>query len=472
MKRSLILLRAGVVLALAFCLSGSLFAAAPKKKVKPPKPVNISKIRPKDTITISVYSGTDSEVAKSHIEKLKNPQVADVLLEKFNVKLDFPQNVRDYSGFILLDSTSQEYADACAQGYLLDFEKDQLIYKWGPLVLENYKRSLQKNRFIDSPDTIMHGFATDGALAATDFFPSIYTWSLPADLYEDLKKPDFKSIFDLVEVLEKMKEASPKNAAGKSVYGASLYSGDNSGKLACITDLIAAYYGYEEFCTGYYDPLTGTMYNCLDADGPYLNILKFLNKLSQKELLNPASQKQSLEQSRADFAAGTVLWSIFDQNQNSIQVVPKEARPLVKGKNVYGGNTVMCVGAGAFSPELCMAILNWYTGETAAKTPEPVPVEEIPASKKKAPKFTVSPVSLYVQPAAPVEYTDKWQKVSTILVKESWNAIFAKDDTEFEKIITDLQSAAKDAGYNDCLSYTAKNASLRYTAEKLARGEK
>ena len=447
-----------LVFSIVLCFSTVVFAA-------PKNEGNINKIKPKETVTIPVYSAVKNASVYPDLVTLQSEKTARELLEKFNVKLSYTEE-KDYSGFVIIDTATPEYEAACKENLLLDFEKENLIYSWGPLLLQNYKRPLQKNKFIDSPNKAMYGFATDAAESVFEPLPCKYYWSLQTDLYEQLEKPEVKSLFDLVELLGKMQEACPQNADGKKNYGVSLFADVTNGKITFISELIAAYYGYEDFDTGYYDPKTGKIFQCLDADGPYLNCIKFLNKLSQKDLIAPSAQKQSFAQSKKDFANGTVFWSIFAENSQVSQVLPKDAKPLVHCKSVYGGNTIWAIGANALNPQICMAVLNWVTQKQEVSQPDKAtPTPDLQ-------HYSLSPVSLFAKIPAPEEYTENWPKISELIITESWKAIYAENDKMYEEIITKLQESIKETEYEECCKYSQKNASFRFTAEKMTREEK
>ena len=50
---------------------------------------------------------------------------------------------------------------------------------------------------------------------------------------------------------------------------------------------VTAYYGYDEFEMGFYDPATNSFIGCLDDNSPYIESLRFYNQLYRNDLLDP-----------------------------------------------------------------------------------------------------------------------------------------------------------------------------------------
>ncbi|MDO5520323.1 MAG: hypothetical protein Q4G58_07525 [bacterium] len=62
-----------------------------------------------------------------------------------------------------------------------------------------------------------------------------------------------------------------------------------------------------------------------------------------------------------------------------------------------------------------------------------------------------------------------WNNVSKCIKQYSWQAIYAKTDAEFEKIVKEMQDKAKGYGYDECVEYQQKEAGLRKAAEDTAK---
>lgn len=58
-----------------------------------------------------------------------------------------------------------------------------------------------------------------------------------------------------------------------------------------------------------------------------------------------------------------------------------------------------------------------------------------------------------------------WNQVATCIKENSWKAIYAKDDAEYAKIVKNMQSKAKEYGYDQCIDYLKKEAQRRKACE-------
>lgn len=557
---------------LCFSIFTGILTASPKKEG------NIKKIRPKTPVTLNVYSQL------ANYSGTQTGWFADLLLDKFNVVLNIVTPASGtYDDFISSGKTgdiivwgdnTDNYTDACKKGQLLDWDakingKNSVISEYGPYIQNNMKSALQKNKYMDSPDKKLHGFGYNVSTSARDLQSFFYTWDLRFDLYEQIGKPKIKELYDMIEVLEKMKEICPTDDNGKPTYGLSMFNDWDGSMVMYVKSLATAYYGYDEFDFGLYNPADGKFYDCLDVNGPYLYCLKFINQLYQKGLLDPESQTQKLTGMTEDYENGTAFWMIFDWLGSGLYntdehkaagkamypVVPSEAHPLVYGQTIFGGNRLWTIGSETKYPELCMAIINWISTPEGCMTmkygPEKLCWEiknektyftdfgrmayenqntvEMPApykgtfaegllqinnktwsddaynplttcetyncysweseqkaadteiegrwmewSKAVSPdrylrtkKYNVSPGSLYTNSGVPSELTEKWVAVAECIKSESWKAIYAKSDAQYDEIVKNMISSAKEKGYDECCAVTVKKAEKRFSAEKL-----
>ena len=553
-------------------ISSAALTAAPKTEG------NIKKIRPKQTVTLDVYSQL------ANYSGIQTGWFADLMLEKFNVKINIiPETGGAYQtrmeagnlgDIVVWGDNTDKYASACKKGLLLDWEADKLLDNYGPYMKANMKLALQKNKFMDSPDKKMHGFGHGVSTSAKDIQQFFYTWDLRFDLYEKIGKPEVKTLYDLVDVLAKMKEVCPKDDNGNPTYGVSLFNDWDGNMVMYVKSLATAYFGYDEFDFGLYDPDTGKFYDCLDPDGPYLYCLKFINKLNQKGLVDPDSVTQKYDGMSEDYQNGSAFWNIFNWmasgTYNSDEhvkagkamypVCPKDAHTIVYGQSVYGGNRLWTIGSKTAYPELCMAIINWFSTPEGFMTTQygpkgvtwtikggksyltefgkkamadqnntimPAPYkgtfhdgafqinnitwcadaynplttnetynrvfwesEQTPAqsdieqkwrdwSKASSPDlylqkttYRIAPGSLYTGAGTPDDLTMKWNQVAECIKNETWKAIYAKTDAEYDSIVKKMIADAKSYGYEDCCAHTRKQAEKRAAAEKQARATK
>ena len=221
-------------------------------------------------------------------------------------------------------------------------------------------------------DTV-YGFGHNVATSAEDHEAFFYTWDLRWDLYKELGYPEVKNLDDLVEVFKQMKEICPTDDNGNETYAVSLWPDWDGDMVMYVKALATAYHGYDEHGIGVYDSDTGTFHDALEENGPYLEALKFFNKLYQNNLLDPNSMTQTYDNMIEKVRAGGTFWSIFNysgsagynteehlaDNKMMLSMVPSEASPIAYGMNVQGGNRIWSIGANTQYPELCMEIINW-----------------------------------------------------------------------------------------------------------------
>ena len=538
---------------------------------------NIKKIRPKDTVTLDVYSQL------ANYSGLQTGWFADLMLAKFNVKINIiPDTGGAYQtrmeagnlgDIVVWGDNTDKYSQACDKGMLLDWEEDGMLGKWAPYIASNMKLALQKNKYMDSPDKKLHGYGFNVSGSAKDIQEFFYTWDLRYDLYEQLGKPAIKTLDDLVDVLAKMKEICPTDDNGNPTYGASLFNDWDGNMVMFVKSLATAYYGYDEFDIGLFDSDTGTFHDALEPNGPYLTALKFYNKLNQKGLVDPDSMTQKYNGMSEDFQNGTAFWNILNwmgsgtyntdthvkAGKAMYPVCPTDATPIVYGQSVYGGNRLWTIGSKTAYPELCLAIINWFstpegymtilygprgtcwdikdgktfftelgkkanidqnntelpapfsgsfhdgafqinndtwckdshnpltTNETFNKTSwasEQLPAQseieqrwrdwagaETPNRYMQKTNYRVAPGSLFTGAGVPEDLNMKWNQVTECIKNETWNAIYAKTDAEYDAIVNKMISDAKSYGYDECVAHSVEQAKKRAAAEKQARGE-
>ena len=64
-----------------------------------------------------------------------------------------------------------------------------------------------------------------------------------------------------------------------------------------------------------------------------------------------------------------------------------------------------------------------------------------------------------------------WEQVKQCIVSGSWNAIYAKSDSEFDSIVAKMTSDAKSYGYDDCVKWCQAQAALRKAAEDSVKAQ-
>ncbi len=354
---------------------------------------------PYETTTNTGTQGTGGETTTEHVgepieltvySQLANYSgemtgwFAQVMLEEFNVIINIvpdtegvyetrmeAQNLGD---IIAWGSDGEDYLNAIDADLLFDWEEDDLLETYGPYIYENMQPALEKNREISGTGSI-YGFGHNVASTSEDHEAFFYTWDLRWDLYQQLGYPVVNDLDDFYDLMVDMKEICPTDEAGDPTYAVSLWPDWDGSMLMYAKSMVTAYYGHDELGVGLYNVETGEYYDALDPDGPYIEMLRFFNKLYRNGLLDPDSMTQTFDDMTAKTINGGTFFSIFnfsgssayntgthiDQNKMMLTMLPEEATPIVYGMNVLGGNRVWSIGAKSQYPELCMEILNWLS---------------------------------------------------------------------------------------------------------------
>ena len=79
--------------------------------------------------------------------------------------------------------------------------------------------------------------------------------------------------------------------------------------------------------------------------------------------------------------------------------------------------------------------------------------------------YSVSKANTYSQTVRTEELDTTWKQVAEAIKNGSWEAIYAKDDAEFEAIWTKMVEDAKGYGYDACIEWCVGEAALRKAAE-------
>lgn len=333
-----------------------------------------------ETITLTVFS----ELANYSGEQVG--WIAQILKEKFNVVLniipstDGVYETRMESGnlgdIVVWGSDGENYTRAIEAGLLYDWNEDNLLEEYGSYIYENMQAALAKNASISESvtgESTVYGFGHNVAASDGDHESFFYTWDIRWDLYQQLGYPTINNMDDLADVLVAMKEICPTDENGNETYGVSLWNSWDGDMVMYVKAFATAYYGYDEHGVGLYDSQTGNYHDCLEQDGPYLNSLKFFNKLYQNGLVDPNSMTQTYDNMYEKLQAGGVLFSIFNysgslgynseahvaDNKMMCSLVPTEASPIVYAMSDTGANRIWSIGSNTQYPEKCMEIINW-----------------------------------------------------------------------------------------------------------------
>lgn len=341
---------------------------------------SLDDIIPKETLTLNVFS----ERANYSGEQMG--WFAQLMKEKFNVKLNIVPNgsgvfeTRMESGTlgdIVVFGSEGDFLKAMQAGLLFDWEEDNILANYGSYIKENVSPVLEKVRGM-SDDGKIYGLGYSFATSSEDKQSFFYTWDIRWDLYEQLGHPEVKNMDDMLQLFKDMKEICPTDEAGNPTYAVSLWPDWDGDMVMYVKSTVTAYYGYDEFGVGLYDPTDGKFYGALDEGSPYIEMLRFYNQLYQNDLLDPDSMTATWDTMIEKVKKGGTFFSIFNyagslayntedhlsQNKVMKSLTPTEASPIVYGLSTLGSNSYYAIGANTQYPELCMAIINYLTTPT------------------------------------------------------------------------------------------------------------
>ena len=530
-----------------------------------------------DPITITVFS------QRANYSGEQVGWSADIMKEKFNVVLNIVPNsdgVMDTRlesgnlGDIVVFGSEQDYMKAVSAGALFDWEEDGILEEYGPYIKENMSHALEKNRGMQEDGTI-RGLGYEVATNSEDIQSFMYTWDLRWDLYKELGYPEVNNLDDYLEMLKSMKEICPTDESGKPTYAVSIWPDWDGNMVMYVKSTATAYYGYDEFGIGLYDPSTGHFYGALgnpndsSEQSPYLEMLEFYHKLYANDLLDPDSMTNTYDTAAEKTKKGGTFYSIFNysgymlynteahvaENKMMKSMKPNDASPIVYGLNVLGGNNYWAIGANTEYPDLCMEIINYlctpegcmtsyygpkgltwdydedgntyfteygkkvnadkntpieggYSGQTYHdgelqincttwtkdasnpdsngetyneeewKSNQSEPVCDTEADWREytgattineymaAGNYVVSPGSAFVLAEQDDELKTTWAQVTKCLVDNSWKAIYAESDEEYEKIVADMLDQCNAYGYEECWNWSNEQAKIRKAAEE------
>ncbi|MBQ3667975.1 MAG: extracellular solute-binding protein [Clostridia bacterium] len=338
-----------------------------------------------ETIRLDVYSQL------ANYSGIQGGWGAVLLKDKFNIELniipdqDGTYATRMESGslgdIVVWGANGEDYKNAVSKGMLLDWELNDLGAKYAPYVMENYKDALESNRSI-SGDGKIHGFGHGVASSPESHQSFFYTWDIRWDLYKQLGYPEVYDLDDMVDLFSRMKEICPTDEIGNETYAVSIWPDWDGNMVMYVKALATAYYGYDELGFGHYDPQSGRFMSCLDDDSPYMECLRFFNKLYRAGLLDPSSSSNTYDKMSEKLKNGGTFWSIFNyagsmayntdshmsEGKYMYAMVPEDATPIVYGLGTTGGNRLWTVGAYTRYPELCLEVINWIATPEGSMT--------------------------------------------------------------------------------------------------------
>ncbi|MBQ8554755.1 MAG: hypothetical protein IJ438_02670 [Clostridia bacterium] len=546
-----------------------------------------------ETIKLEIYSqlanynGLQTGWSATLLKDLFNVEVVIIPDQDgtYETRMSSPTGLGD---IVVWGANGEDYKQAIQKGMLLNWDEPALgkelpiVQEYAPYVYANYTDALNTNRVVSEDDGALYGFGMDVALEQGSHKSFMYSWDLRWDLYAQLGYPEIKNLDDLIVVLKQMKEICPKDELGNDTYGASLWPDWDGNMVMYVKALATAYYGYDELGFGLYDPTTGAYYDALQEDGPYIEMLRFFNKMFREGLLDPNSMTQTYDEMGTKVKNGGVFWGIFnyassmtynttkhlEEGKMMYARVPDEANPLVYGMSTLGGSRIWSIGAYTEYPELCMAILDFlatpegsmtmwygprgltwdynedggmyftelgqltsadsktdlngvewvspYTGKTytlsgnfndgclqannttlardminpdgklgeafnkdtwvSVQTAVSYPIQQdwrdwsgvslVDQYFEKVNKYTVMPDLPYSESAKDDSLKLKWDQCAKAITTNSWLAIYAKADGEFNMHIRNMINQCKGYGWEECLEWSKGEAAIKWQLQQ------
>ena len=80
-------------------------------------------------------------------------------------------------------------------------------------------------------------------------------------------------------------------------------------------------------------------------------------------------------------------------------------------------------------------------------------------------EHTVSPGTDFALGEKPRQLKKLWERVGKVMAEQSWDAIYAKSDAEYDRIVSEMIEKCKKIGYKDCAKWSKKEAAKRRILE-------
>lgn len=87
----------------------------------------------------------------------------------------------------------------------------------------------------------------------------------------------------------------------------------------------------------------------------------------------------------------------------------------------------------------------------------------------KSGNYVVAPATTFTLASREGEFKTTWAAVTDVIVKYSWRALYAKDDAQFDQLVSEMIAEAKSYGYDQCIDWSLEQANLRHQLEEEVR---
>ncbi|MBO4809647.1 MAG: hypothetical protein J5537_11455 [Lachnospiraceae bacterium] len=341
-------------------------------------------IIPEETVTLKVYSELNYK------RGVQGGWFGQIIKDLFNVELKFVDtNDRDYFqsvkagrcdwDFILLKSHDR-LKDYIEKGFVRDLGEDDLFSKYGTNINKNMKVAIYASK--RETDGKLYGIPNEVAYKDSEYAGFEYHPDIRWDLFRRFHLEEPEEMDDYISILSFMRDRAGESDSGKEIYGATLYSGTEDVLNSSVADAVKAFYGYEDFYLGFFNPRYRTFYGALDDNSEYIKCLEFYNKMYRAGLINPKSREMSYKMVYDSYADGQNLFCVNSElgyaAYNTIEhladekmMAPmtfKNQTNLVRSLKTVGGDQTWSIGRDTEYPELCMAILDWMASADGTLT--------------------------------------------------------------------------------------------------------
>lgn len=271
----------------------------------------------KDEITIDVFD------AMANYQGIQSGWFAKVVKDKFNMKLNIiaPNVAGGGDTLFQTRSTAGNLGDlviiGTENGKLKDTVKAGLLADMTDLlkgkdVMKNYKTAITNTNKLTGqkeiyalPSEISNQSPNVSADGIEPLVANYVRW----DAYKKAGYPTINTLDDMIPVLKKMQQNTPKSDSGKKTYAISLFK-DWDGETMMAASNYASLYGYKN--TGFvFSKADGSEnQDAIDSNGIYVKSLKFLFKANQAGLIDSESTTQNYDMLSDKYRDGQILTSL------------------------------------------------------------------------------------------------------------------------------------------------------------------
>ncbi|MBO4900983.1 MAG: sugar ABC transporter substrate-binding protein [Lachnospiraceae bacterium] len=327
--------------------------------------------------------------AAANYQGLQTGWFDKVVKDRFNIDLNIiaPQVAGDaiyqtrtadgnLGDIVLLDAV--DFSDCVSQGLIKDISADLANYP----NLNAYADQIKVyNEGLEGNNGEIYGIPTQMMNTSPTSYSQDVIYSSPLlrwDYYSELGCPDIKDLDGLVDVLAQMQEAHPTNDAGDPCYAVSLWpdwdGNDNMLGIANVVQL-TTWYGEKIKDSAILKADGKTFTPITDKNATYYKMLKFLNTLYRRGLVDPDSGTQDWNAACAKMSAGQVnlfwyswqvgFWNSQDRLDNGTAMIfipVADQNYYADADAYYGSGRVFGIGSGVDDEKYktILEFLDWY----------------------------------------------------------------------------------------------------------------